>query len=56
MDKETVSVVFVATSILVSYVTAEVGASGDTEPWVLEAKFANVPCLKFICDMSPALF
>ena len=32
MDKETVSAVFVATSILVSYVTAEVGASGDTEP------------------------
>ena len=53
MDEETILVVFVGVSIEVSFVTTEVGASGDTEPWVLEAKF---PKLKFICDASPALF
>ena len=56
MDEETLLIVFVGASIEVSFVTTEVGASGDMEPWVLEAKFANLPCLKFICDVSPALF
>ena len=32
MDEETLLVVFVRASIEVTFVTAEVGASGDTEP------------------------
>ena len=56
MDEEPVLVVFVGASIEMTFVTTEVGDSGDTEPWVLEAQFANFPCLKFICDVSPALF
>ena len=56
MDEEPVLVVFLGALIEISFVTIEVGDSEDTEPWVLEAKFANFPCLKFICDVSPALF
>ena len=55
MDEETLLIVFVGASIEVSFVTTEVGASGNTEARVLEAKFADFPCLKFICDVSPAL-
>ena len=39
---------FVGASVEVSFVTTEVGASGDTKPCVLEAEFPNFPCLKFI--------
>ena len=56
MDEETVLAGFVGALTGVSFVTTEVGALVDTEPWILEAKFADFPCLKFISDMSSALF
>ena len=56
MDAKTVLLVFVGASVEVSFEITEVGTSGDTEPRVLEAKFVNFPCLKFICDVSPTLF
>ena len=49
MNEETVLVVFVGASIGVSFVTTEVSASGDTEPWVLEAKLSMLE-IHMWCD------
>ena len=52
MDKETVLVVSVGGSIEMSFVSTEVLASGDTETWVLEAKFAISALFRYICWQS----